>query len=274
MKELRHYLLNYNEKRTTYFKHNKNNNTNLKLEADKTLVYNEKCLEIIKPFHELRYKLNPEKYNNTNILYYDLNNIKLVRFCYYVSNLLVCISHDVVYAIKKEINKLSNYNDDSDENTTLSFIFNTFYMNNKNTNNSSNCNDEQKKAEVSQNIYKIITQSFDGIMDALMSLKSGMFFIELLHVEQDNYNKFQHHFENIRKSICEFENNFNALLNNIKSDISKHNLNKINQLMQVMQEITKYKSSSEFYDKLRIETRKNRELPIKIQYYTIIAYKS
>ncbi len=137
------------------------------------MVPNAQYSEIIQSFNELIYKLNPDKYHN---IYKMFEPINIIQFCYYVSNMLVCISHDIVYAINKEIDKLTNYN-----------------------------NNENKKSEISLNIENIIKQSFNDIINALTGFKSGMFFTELLYVDKQISMEYNRSFKKIPKLICAFE---------------------------------------------------------------------
>ena len=157
-----------------------------KLENNTIAVSNAQCSEILKHFHILRCKLNPEKYSNKHVLHGNLTNVNLMKFCYYISNVLVCISHDIVYAINKELKTLPNYNDKNKTGKTLE---------DKEIKKIQNYNDEVNKVKTQNNIYNIIVRSFNGIMEALTSLKSGMLFIETFSYDYDKntyiYNKFQ-----------------------------------------------------------------------------------
>ena len=154
-------------------------------------------------FHQFRSKLNPEKYNYIpcNKTIKNINN--LTRFCYSISNLLVCLSHDIVYAVKKESDKYKT---------------------------------SDNKEEIKQNIYNIITYSFNNIMNMLMPLKSGMFFNELLWIDEKYYTIFQRNFESIKKFIINMANKFSIILNTFKRD--NQNMAKVNKLMdEIMDEI-------------------------------------
>ena len=41
--------------------------------------------------------------------------INIIQLCYYISNILVFISHDIIYVINKEIDKPTNYNDNENK---------------------------------------------------------------------------------------------------------------------------------------------------------------
>ena len=97
----------YEDERKNYdrFKWHRCEYVKSKLENNTIAVSNVQCSEILKHFHVLRCKLNPEKYSNKHVLHGKLTNINLIKFCYYISNVLVCLSHDIVYAINNEIKK-------------------------------------------------------------------------------------------------------------------------------------------------------------------------
>ena len=207
------------------------------LENNSTAVSNAECSEILKLFHMLRCKLNPNKYNNQHVLHGNLSNINLMKFCYYISNTLVCISHDIVYAINETINKLNEGKIDS--------------------------------VTTSNNIYNTIVESFNYIMGALTNLKSGMFFNELLYVDKNVYNYFKKHFEKSSWTICYFEKRFDELLNNIKSDVGNRNIYKVNKLIK---EIKKYKDSNKLMNELKIKIDEDKNLNIDDQYNKIVEY--
>ena len=66
--------------------------------------------EIISTIREVQMKLNKDKYSNNN----DMNNIasheiiNMMSGCYYISNKLVQLTHDILYAINDKINKYKN----------------------------------------------------------------------------------------------------------------------------------------------------------------------
>ena len=233
---------------------------NLGLENTNTLVTDAQYADILYFLNKLGCELNPEKYKNKYIMENTPPNMNIIQLCYCISNILVCISHDIVYAINKEINKISNYND------------------------------ENKRAEISKNIYYIIMRSFNGIMNALTNFEIGMFFTELLYVDKNLHNKFpkhsteqvhwrtvcnkncynmfQNHFKRIQWNIIIEEKLFHSVLNDIKSN-RKYQISKINELME---EIRKYKDSGEFEKKLLIEVEKDKNLNINEQYNRIKEY--
>ena len=230
-------LLSYNIDHLDYFEHEDYYYEFFRdLEEAEEMVPEYQYSDILKFFNALEYKFNPEKYKeNKYVLHTNSSSINLIQFCYYISNMLVCISHDIIYAINKEINK---------KNIT--------------------------REEVSNNIYKIITQSFDYIMEALTNLKSGMFFIEFLpNIDKKIYDKFQNHFRKTKREITFFENDFNKYINHMNSNITKTELDKIKELVNKIRE---YKNSNEFKKTLNQEIQKDKNLSVKDQYNNIIKY--
>lgn len=207
------------------------------LKNNSTAVSNAECSEMLKMFHTLRCKLNPNKYNSQHVLHGNLSNINLREFCYYISNTLVCISHDIVYAINEIINKLNEYKIDS--------------------------------VTTSNNIYNTIIESFNYIMGALTNLKSGMFFNELLCIDKDEYHHFENHFENSSWAIIHFEKKFDKVLNDIKSDMGNRNIDKINKLIKKIKE---YKNSNNLMDELKIKIDEDKNLNINEKYKKIVGY--
>ena len=145
MESLRPYLVDYNKDRNSKY------NLKTKIKWGNVGSITGQFPEITRSFYNLKCQLNPEKYNNTLCQEFDIKD--LMHFCYYISNTLVCISHDIVYAINKEINKLSN------------------------------CNYKNKKNKISNNIHHIIVKSFYSIMHALPNLQSSMFLNDLLCID-------------------------------------------------------------------------------------------
>ena len=282
----------YEWNRVDYGHYKLNCNT---LEKADIKVYDYQYSEMNKIFNILGCKLNPEKYskeyisinkinhsnntnnsnninhsnntNNSNNINHsnntnnsnNINNINLMEFCYYVSNILVCLSHDIIYAISKELNKLPDYNDKNKIGKTL--------KNNK-INKISNYNNESNKAKIQNNIHNIVVTSFNCIMEALTSLKSGMFFIEILSYDynKNTYNEFQEHFRGISSIIHNCEEYFNELLKNIESDITKTELSKLTELIN---KIKDYKKSNKFQDKLCEAVKKDKNLSIKEKHHNI-----
>ena len=230
---VRCYLRHYGYERRHYriYRTNHYRYSNLKLEKIETSVCNAECSEILTSLNMLGCTLNPEKYKNKYILNESIDNINLVKLCYYIANTLVCISHDIVYAFNKEIDKLSN-----------------------------NYNDKNKRDEISNNIYHIIIRSFNGIMNALVEFEGVIFFHKLLNVKQDYYSNFESHFKCVSKSVCKVKYMFNRLLN---TESNKSTLNKISALMK---EIRKYKNSGELNNKLLAEVKKDKNFDLYEQY--------
>lgn len=138
-------------------------NYNRILEQCDYKVYNAHCQDIIDSFSTLRYELNPEICENKNCkdLYgRKLKDKKIMQFFYYISNTLVCISHDIMYAINKIINS-NNYT----------------------------------KEEKSMNVHNIMIKSVIYIKNALSSLRSGTFWIDLLNMKNETEKKFENHFK-------------------------------------------------------------------------------
>ncbi len=101
---------------------------------------------------------------------------------YYISNILIYLSHDIIYAINKEVRRFLSK--------------------------------DNNKEEVSGNIYNIIMTSFYYIMEALTDLRSGMFFINLEYSNTNNISKkFQSIFnDHVIPAINYFEKCFNICL--------------------------------------------------------------
>ena len=165
---------------------------------------------------------------------------KFVQFCYYISNVLVLLSHDIVYDIKKESDQLKN-----------------------------NYNNKEQLKLISQNISNIITRSFNIIIDAFTFFQSGMFLIEML--SDDLYREIETYFEyNIQPPIIKFNEKFNELLNNIKK--SEKNQNSLKTFNKIMNKIREYQASNTFNNKLLEEVKKDKKLNIKKQYNNIVKY--
>lgn len=118
-------LLLYNTERLDYCMHDDYYYEYFRdLEKANAMVAEYQYSDISKFLNTLGCKLNPEKYNeNKYIFRTNSAPINLMRFYYYISNMLVCISHDIVYAINKEIGKLSNYNDENKKKLKYQIIF-------------------------------------------------------------------------------------------------------------------------------------------------------
>lgn len=219
--------------------------------------------ELQKSFNILRCKLNPEKYNkndNTDDLYYKIKGKTTINFFYYLSNVLVCLSHDLVYSINKEIRHLPGYGN-----------------NIKTVSNDSEATDKRRE-EASRNVSNKIKLSFHYIKSALVNIRNGMFLITSLFEDnfEDNtdrefyYKGFKYYIENnIRLSMNYFEERFNKLLEEIESNTGKNNAKKIQTFMK---EFKEYKQSEKFMNKLEAEIAKDKNLDITNKYNNIMNF--
>ena len=207
-------------------------NYNRILEQCDYKVYNAHCQDIIDSFSTLRYELNPDICKNKN--YKDLYGRKLkdkniMQFFYYLSNTLVCISHDIMYAINKII--------DSNDYT---------------------------KEEKSMNVHNIMIKSVIYIKNALSSLRSGTFWIDLLNMKNETEKKFENHFKQIKHSVLVFE----LYIQDIIKRLDKHK-NDTNKIKELMEKIKQYENFKIFKENLQEEINIDTKLSMIEQYNNI-----